>query len=128
MNFLDGSLIKKNGNIYITNKGFSLRMPPESTKKIEKYIDKEVVLGIRPELLDSTQTFKDFVPETTFKASVWVMEPLGSEKLCHIRNEDNTLVARLDPKVTLKAGDAAEFSVKMEGIHIFDRETEETVL
>ena len=128
MNFLDCSLVKKNGNVYVTGKSFSLRMPPESIKKIEKYIGKEVVFGIRPELLDCTQTVKDFAPETTFKASVWVIEPLGSEKLCHMKSEDNAMVSRLDPKVILKAGDTAEFCVNMEGVHIFDPETEETVL
>lgn len=127
MNFVDCVITKKNGNIYATTKGMSLRLPKDKAKKVEAYINKEAILGLRPEHISDTATQREYEPETTFKASVWVVEPLGSEKLVHIRNENDTLVARLDPHVTLKAGDVAEFTARMDLAHIFNKETEETI-
>jgi len=127
MNFVDCVIAKKNGNIYARTKGMSLRIPPDKTKLLENYIDKEAILGIRPEHIQDTQTVKDYEPETTFKASIWVVEPLGSEKIVHIKNEDSDLVARLDPHVTFQPGDTAEFTARMDLAHIFDKETEETI-
>jgi multiple sugar transport system ATP-binding protein len=127
MNFIDCVITKKNGNFYATTKGMNLKIPQDKVKLVEKYINKEAILGLRPEHISDTMTVKDYEPETTFKASIWVVEPLGSEKLVHIRNENDTLVARLDPHVKLQTGDVAEFTVRMDLAHIFDKETEETV-
>ena len=127
MNFIDCALVKKNGNVYASTKGMNLKIPQDKTKVAEKYINKEVTLGIRPEHISDATSKKSYEPGTTFKAHVWVVEPLGSEKLAHIKNEDDTLVARLDPYVQLKSGDTAEFVVNMNLAHIFDRETEETI-
>jgi len=128
MNFLDCTVVRKNGNVYASSTGFCLRFPPEQAKKVEGHVNKKAILGIRPENIACTRTVKDFGPETTLKASVWVIEPLGSEKLAHLKSGDNPLVVRLDPLIDLKAGDEADFAIKMELAHIFDPETEETIL
>ncbi|NQS88401.1 sn-glycerol-3-phosphate ABC transporter ATP-binding protein UgpC [Patescibacteria group bacterium] len=127
MNFVDCSLVKKNGNVYVTTKGMNLKLPQDKVKLVEKYLNREVILGIRPENIADAIGKKDYEPGTTFKAHVWVIEPLGSEKLAHIKNEDSTLIARLDPHIQLKTGDTAEFIANMNLAHIFDRETEETI-
>jgi len=128
MNFLDCTVVRKNGNTYASSTEFCLRFPPEQAKKVEGHVNKKAILGIRPENIACTRTVKDFGPETTLKASVWVIEPLGSEKLAHLKNGDNPLVGRLDPLIDLKSGDEADFAIKMELAHIFDPETEETIL
>ncbi len=127
MNFIDCSLVKKNGNVYANTKDMNLKIPQDKAKLIKKYIDKEVILGIRPEDIDDTMSKKDYEPGTNFNAHVWVVEPLGSEKLAHIKSGDNTMIARLDPHAPVKSGDPAEFVVNMNLSHVFDRETEETI-
>ena len=127
MNFMDCVINKKNGDFYAKTKGMNLKISKDKVKLVGKYADKEAILGLRPEHISDTETVKKFEPGTTFKASIWVVEPLGSEKLVHIRSEEDTLITRLDPHVKLKPGDTAEFSVRMDLAHIFDKETEETV-
>ncbi|MBE0479136.1 sn-glycerol-3-phosphate ABC transporter ATP-binding protein UgpC [Candidatus Aerophobetes bacterium] len=127
MNFVECTIAKKNGDLYARSKGMELLLPKDKTKSVEKYVNKEAILGMRPEHISDTQTVKQFEPGTNFKASIWVVEPLGSEKIVHIKNEDDTLVARLDPHVQLKSGDTAEFTVRMDLAHLFDKETEETI-
>jgi len=128
MNFVDCAVVKKNGDIYVRTKGMELRFPKEKTKPLEKYIDKEAILGVRPEHITDTRTQKDYEPGTVFKGEIWVVEPLGSEKIVHIKNAEDNLVARLDPHVTFRPGDTAEFTVRVDLAHIFDKETEETIV
>ena len=127
MNFVPCTIVKANGNIYATAKAFRLRIPSDRAKMVKDYINKEAVLGVRPEDIDAKSTVRDYDPESVFEASVWVVEPVGSEKLVHIRCEQYTLVARLDPRVDLKPGQTSEFVAKMDLAHVFDRETERTV-
>jgi len=127
MNFVDCVITRRDGDLYAHTKGMNLRIPPNKAKLVESYIDREAILGVRPEHISDTQTVKHYEPGTTFKASVWVVELLGSEKLIHIKNEDDTLVARIDPHVRLQAGDTAELIVRMDLAHVFDKETEETI-
>jgi multiple sugar transport system ATP-binding protein len=127
MNFIPCTIVKGNGNVYATSKGFRLRIPSDKAKMVKDYIDKEAVLGVRPEDIDAKSMVRDYEPESVFEASVWVVEPVGSEKLAHIRCEQYTLVARLDPHVDLKPGQTAEFVAKMHLTHVFDKETERTV-
>lgn len=128
MNFLPCTIVKDNSNIYASAKGFKLRIPSDQAKIVKDYINKEAVLGVRPEDIDAKLTVRDYDPESIFEASVWVVEPVGSEKLAHIKCDQYVLVARLDPHVDIKPGQTVEFVAKMDLAHVFDKETERTVL
>jgi len=127
MNFVPCKLVMKNGDMYAVDKSFALRIPPEHAKQAKDYVNKEVILGIRPEHLATKEMAKDYDPQAVFNAYVWVVEPLGSELLVHVRNERHTLVARLDPYAKVKVGETTELIAFMERAHIFDKETEETI-
>jgi multiple sugar transport system ATP-binding protein len=86
-----------------------------------------VILGIRPEHLIDTASVQNPDSESTFRATVRVIESAGSEKLVHIRNEENTFVAKLDPHVQLKTGDTVNFTARMESSHIFNMENGSTI-
>ena len=93
----------------------------------EENFDDQVVLGIRPEHLTDSASMQDPDPKSSFRATIRVVESAGSEKLVHIRNEDDTLVARLDPHVRLRIGDVVDFSARMDSAHIFDINTGKTI-
>lgn len=128
MNFLSCTVVKKNGNFYATEKGYQLKISSDKAKLLKDYVGKEAILGIRPEHMNLKSLKKDSDPECVFSASIWVVEPLGSEKLAHIRSgEKHTLIARLDPHADVKTGDTVEFVANMNLAHIFDKETEKTI-
>ena len=128
MNFLSPTIVKKNGNFYATDKDYELKIPDDKAKFLKDYIDKEVVLGVRPEHIDIKVTKRDYDPGSVFSATIWVVETLGSEKLVHMKiGEKNTLIARLDPYADVKTGEIVEFVANMNLSHVFDKETEEIV-
>jgi multiple sugar transport system ATP-binding protein len=127
MNFVDCTVVRRNNGLFATTNGFSLKIPDQFAQTVEKYLDREVILGIRPEHLTDSASCQNPDPDSSFLASVRVIESAGSEKLVHIRNEDDTFVTRLDPHVQLQTGEVVEFTARMESAHIFDKEIEKTI-
>jgi multiple sugar transport system ATP-binding protein len=127
MNFMDCRVVRKNGDLYASTPGLSLKIPDQFVQLSEKYLDGEVILGIRPEHLTDSASCQNPDPKYSFSATVRVIESAGSEKLVHIRNEDDTLITRLDPHVQLNPGDVVDFTVRIESVHIFDKETTKTI-
>jgi len=127
MNFVDCTIVQKDGGFYATTAGLSLKIPDQCAQMAAKYLNRNVILGIRPEHLTDSASCQNPDPESSFRATVRVIESAGSEKLVHIRNEDDTFVTRLDPHVQLKTIDIVDFTARMESAHIFDKETEKTI-
>jgi multiple sugar transport system ATP-binding protein len=128
MNFIDCRLVEGEGSIRAVNRELDLRIPPSKLHLVAPHCGKAVVLGIRPEHITYPLSNPSETNGSTFQAAVWMVELLGSEKLVHLKIESDVMTARLDPHITLKAGDASVFEVKMERVHIFDKETELTVV
>jgi len=127
MNFINCTIVRRDGELVAKNEGLDLKIPDQFTEKAEKYIDAQVTLGIRPEHLTNSTDLQDPDPKSTFRASIRVIESAGSEKLVHIRNDNDTMVARLDPHVKLRTGEVIEFTARMESAHIFDINTGGTI-
>jgi len=127
MNFIDCTLVRRDGGLVAATGGLELKIPDPYVKKAEKYIDDRVTLGIRPEHLTDSAGLQDPDPKASFQATIRVIESAGSEKLVHIRNENDTMVARLDPHVRLRIGDVVAFTARMESAHIFDNDTGQTI-
>ena len=45
----------------------------------------------------------------------------------HMLIDGDTMVARLDPHVKVRVGDVIDFTVRMTSVHIFDKDTGDTV-
>ncbi|MBW2092256.1 MAG: sn-glycerol-3-phosphate ABC transporter ATP-binding protein UgpC [Deltaproteobacteria bacterium] len=128
MNFVNCTVTKQNGSLCLTGQDLNLKIPDDKVHIAEKYHNKEVILGLRPEHVVAAHSLDTHKHDTGFKASIWVVEPLGSEQLVHIRLEHGAaFVARLDPQLHFKTGETAEFTARMDLAHLFDKETEETI-
>ena len=127
MNFINCTIARQDGDLVAKTGGLNLKIPDQFAKKAETYVDDQVTLGIRPEHLTDSASIQTPDPESSFRALVRVIESAGSEKLVHIRNEDDTMVARLDPHVKLGIGDAIDFTARMESAHLFDINTGDTI-
>ena len=127
MNFIDCKIVRRDDDWVAQTGGFELKIPDQYAPKAEKYLDNQVTLGIRPEHLTDSASIQNPDPKSSFRASIRVIESAGSEKLVHIRNQDDTLVAKLDPHVRLRVGDVIDFTARMDSAHIFDIDTGQTV-
>jgi multiple sugar transport system ATP-binding protein len=122
MNFIDCKISMDKGQFFAVSPGMNLKIPDDKIIRIRERVGQEVYLGLRPEHIIHSSLADQVDPAVSFKGSVWVIEPLGSEKLVYIRPESqDTLIARLDPHVNIKLGEVADFMVRMNQAHMFEK-------
>ncbi|SHE72847.1 carbohydrate ABC transporter ATP-binding protein, CUT1 family [Thermoanaerobacter uzonensis DSM 18761] len=130
MNFIDARLENKNGKVYATFKGFSILVPEGILKRLKdpSYVGKEIVLGIRPEDLHDEEVFLEAYPEAVIEAKVDVTELMGPETYLYLDVNGVPLTARVDPRTRAKAGDVIKIGFDINKLHMFDKETEMSIL
>ncbi|MGF7430824.1 sn-glycerol-3-phosphate ABC transporter ATP-binding protein UgpC [Thermoanaerobacterium thermosaccharolyticum] len=130
MNFIDARLESSDGKVYASFKGFKIVVPDGIVKRLkdESYIGKEVVLGIRPEDLHDEEVFLEAYPESVIETKVDVTELMGSETYLYLDLDGQPLTARVDPRSTAKAGDIIKIGLDTNKLHLFDKQTELTIL
>jgi len=123
MNFMVGTV--QDGRVKSAQ--FDIKPTDELAQKLRAYNGKKIYIGIRPENLDLTGAS---IPEqdNLVSAVVDVVEPLGAETMIIASvGGDQTVVARVDPHVTVKAGDSIQLVIDLKYLHAFDMETEDNL-
>ena len=130
MNFINGTLSKKGDDVYFNFEENSIKLPAEKNANnvLADYIDKEVVVGLRPESIHDEpvhlSTFEDAVIDTT----VEVTELMGAEIYLYLKVGETNLIARVSSRSTSRAGDAIKVAFDTTRIHIFDKDTERCIV
>lgn len=85
-------------------------------------------MGIRPECIyDEPDNLEKF-SESVIDANVEVVELMGSETYLYLDVHDNKFTARVSPYSTARSGDTIKIALDMSKIHLFDIDTEETII
>ncbi len=122
MNFVEVSIADANGGLWANNDTFQIKVPPAKLAALRAQVGKQVTLGIRPEAL---QIADGSTPvESSFDASVEVIEPLGSEILLNVRCGMNDMVARVDPSIRVKLHEKIRFALDPNRLQFFDNDNE----
>jgi multiple sugar transport system ATP-binding protein len=85
-------------------------------------------MGIRPEDLHDEEMFLEASPETIVDADVEVTELLGAETFLYMIVNGQNMTARVSPRSIAKAGDKIKIALDVNKIHLFDKETELTII
>ncbi|MBQ7831051.1 MAG: sn-glycerol-3-phosphate ABC transporter ATP-binding protein UgpC [Clostridia bacterium] len=146
MNFFkESTLTSDNGKIYVNFVGNNRILLPKSVaariKNINEYLDtgKYITLGVRPEDIHQDQLFISNSPETVISARIDVIEKLGAETqiYCELDYEgketsviDNStqMIAKISSRAIIALNDIVELAFDTNHIHMFDGETESTLL
>ncbi len=115
--------------------GSKIVIPYESVAKVDDHYlhgDVEVILGVRPEHIAISEK------ETGLKCAVNVIERLGNESLIYGalsgQSEDeslttkNQIIVKTIADVDNLSGDVINLSIDLDKIHLFDSESEVTIL
>ncbi|HEX2221006.1 MAG TPA: sn-glycerol-3-phosphate ABC transporter ATP-binding protein UgpC [Candidatus Limnocylindria bacterium] len=87
---------------------------------------KDLLIGFRPEHLQVANGAGDGAMR--IPAKVDVVEYLGNEELIHAQAEGHEVVALISSDERVKVGDSVQFAVAMDKLHIFDPESEKTLV
>lgn len=127
MNFVPCKVKKDGENIILESSGFSIILPETKKEKLTPFINKEIILGIRPEDLYDKMFAHDYSPEDTFSARVDVKEPMGSEIYLYLTSGTDTLIARMSPYTEAEVGQEIEVVIDLNKIHVFNPVTDENL-
>ena len=130
MNFLDGTLIKK-GELYGVDLGGDvIPLPKEKTAdgKLDSYVGKKIKMGIRPEDIDDEPEFMAKHTDCQLDAKVDVSEMMGAEIYLYLEYKGNKMTARVAPTSKARNGDTVRVAFDPHKVHLFDIETELTIL
>ena len=147
MNFFDAELIGKDGKVYVKFGSDTVLLPKEKVNAImnlEQYLNtgKPIVFGIRPEDLHDDPLWVADSTKPKITVNIDVVEALGAETLIYCKTMDvvaagegesiyanaANLIARVNSRSTSKAGDTAQIALDIIHCHMFDKETEMTIL
>lgn len=140
MNFIPAKLLMLNGKYTVefgsedtkTSRGrkFYVELPSAKAddEALKYYVDKEVVLGIRPESIHDEEMFLSNAKTGIIEASVDVTEMLGAETFLYLTCEGIPLTARVSPRCTARPQDVVKLALDPNKIHLFDAADEHSLL
>ncbi len=127
MNVFPTEVVQGEGGVRLLAEGVSLTVPYDRVGKLGGVIGTQVMTGIRPEHFRVRQNGGSN-DGRGLKLPVDLVEPLGSEKLVHMRGPDGeNLVARLEPDAPVRAGEVLDLTVDIDHLHAFDSQTQEAL-
>ncbi len=128
MNFIHGK-IDKNGK-FTSHDGAQHVQIPEgkmSLVKEKNYIDKEIILGIRPEDIHDSEVVLNTYADSIIDVIVDVSELLGAETNIYASIGEDSIIASVPARDDLAKGSSIRLALDMNHCHLFDVETEEAL-
>lgn len=127
MNFINATVGKSGSNYTLKFDKYDITLPPSKHDNLDKYVGKEVVFGIRPENVHDEPEFLEKATSGILEANVDVTELMGAEIYLYLNIAGVPITARVEPYSKAKPGDIIKIALDLEKIHIFDKETEQTI-
>ena len=140
MNFINAKLLMLNGKYTVefgsedtkTTRGrkFYVELPgaKADTEALKYYVDKEVILGIRPENIHDEEMFLSNAKTGLIEATVDVTEMMGAESYLYLTCEGFPLTARVSPRCTARPQDVIKLALDPNKVHLFDPNDEHSIL
>ncbi|MFH1318963.1 MAG: sn-glycerol-3-phosphate ABC transporter ATP-binding protein UgpC [Candidatus Omnitrophota bacterium] len=128
MNFIKGTIIKKDGSLYFDEGNFKVKILEEMNQKLESYIGKKIIFGIRPENIYDKLFASHATPDNTLAVLCDVIETMGSQNHLYLSTGAHTMIAVVDASNKPAIGGMVEIVFDMKKVHFFDPSTEYTIV
>ncbi|MTI49194.1 MAG: sn-glycerol-3-phosphate ABC transporter ATP-binding protein UgpC [Firmicutes bacterium] len=125
------------GIVIVDNDKAFVRLPDNTMIKLQdrqraileenNYINKEVYLGIRPEHLNLVEDDSQDEFVSIIESKVEVRELMGAETYIYLSICDNQVIARVKSALDKEVDEKIELQINAEDIHLFDKDTENTI-
>ncbi len=129
MNFLDATVKVKGNDVYLVAGPSEIKLSADKAKKLIDggYNGKTVVLGIRPDdMTDSARDIEEF-KGSIIDTTVTGYELLGSEVILYFNIGGVNMCAKVGSGTPARVGDKVKLAMNPQKIHVFDKETEQTI-
>ena len=124
MNFIEGVVKKEKDKYVIYIDDYKQRLTENKVHKLESYLDKKVIVGIRAEHISLKRGFADLGG----LSNISVVEHMGNEDFIYFDFNGTPLVCRIPHGIELSPEvKDCYFSFASDEVHIFDIDTKENI-
>ncbi len=127
MNFIDCTVRNKNGFLTADFAGYSMRIPEQKSKLLAPYIDRTVVMGIRPENIYTLESSQNENEGCVITAQTEIAEVTGGEVNVYFNLADSRFIASVRTEQKISSGDYVRLFVDGNAAHFFDKETTKAI-
>jgi multiple sugar transport system ATP-binding protein len=127
MNFMDGTLIKRDSGIFFDEGTFQVKVPERMYPALTKHLGKKVTFGIRPEDIEDAAVYPDASSDSMVKARIEVVEPMGSEIYLYLATNINSFIARVQARHEPAVHETHTMALNMDKCHFFDIDAGKTI-
>ena len=114
MNFLEGRLVKEGNKLYFDEGSGKLPVPEASAKQLESQVGRQVILGVRPELLSDQHSAHFELNGNSLNMSVRQVQMLGNCLHVYLATDKHrNLVASVEGSARFKAKESVKVYVNM---------------
>lgn len=125
MNFIDASLVEADGRLLADCGPFKTDLSQFGDIMGKERSSSEVVLGVRPEDVETT---KESIDPDSIRVEVEAVEPIGDETIYDVAIGEIRLRTLTAIPLNIRAGEEAWLTLDKNKLHVFDRRTEEALL
>jgi len=127
MNFIDGRL-SRDGDGVVFDGAVRAVVPAELQAQLGDYVDRPIVLGVRPEDIYDASDAGKIAAGARISARLEVVEPMGNEIFLYLSVADKEIVARIDVRTPPKVNTDVDLVLDMSRSHFFDAESGASLL
>jgi multiple sugar transport system ATP-binding protein len=128
MNLLKGKVVRLNSGLTFIESADQNTVSVPLQGNLEtlagRFVDKPVILGIRPEHITEETKNGSHVPVSS---TVDIAEPMGSESLVYLKAGTGNFIAKIHGEKLFHQGEQVTVHVNTDKIHLFDFETESVI-
>ncbi len=130
MNFIDVDIVGDVNNCELVFGNTKISLPEGKAKLLKEkgYMNKKVIMGIRPEDIHDESAFIEASKDSVVNAKVDMVERMGSETYLYLIVEGLKTIARVDSRSKARIGDNVELAFDKNRLYLFDKETEKAIL
>lgn len=125
MNFIGCKIKKVSGGFYADFDKYSIKLPERMNKALSSYMDKEAVLGVRPDDLHIEKHY--FKDSNTIELNVEIAEMMGSDYYLYGILGGKKIIAKVAAEREFKSDTSYKLAIDTEKVHIFDRDSENLI-
>ncbi len=130
MNIFKGTVQRSNNDLIFKNDNMSILLPDVWKSAAEKYVEKDILFGIRPEDIGSERA-EDGKNAPVIQARVEVIEPMGAETYLYLdasTEKGASCIARVNAHKQVKVGETLSLPLLFSTAHLFDPESTKVLI